>query len=264
MGAPANGEQRLFYCLFLQMSTALSPAELSSLATSSLRSLVCETGHIWQHEIPAFTVVSVAHAPRPPLAQHRDSAGLSEVGFHPYVISGSFDYGDNVEDAWLVTQLLMGLTQQQAGVALQVWDSDGQFLLIEAAEVLPRWVTPRTSVDRALVFNGQLHLVRPPVSPAELGRLPAGQCTLPLALKAVVDPELDTLAPQAVRRVLAQRLDAFPARARENVHRCRMLLPAAALEVWCGAKKKEKKKENYPFACVVGRLGRLFFLRVHP
>ena len=34
------------------------------------------------------------------------------------------------------------------GVDISVYDSDGEFLLIEAAEVLPSWVTPTNAENR--------------------------------------------------------------------------------------------------------------------
>ena len=47
----------------------------------------------------------------------------------------------------------------------RVWDNDGEFLLIEAAYTLPRWLKPELSANRVWLSGGALHLVPLP-SPA--------------------------------------------------------------------------------------------------
>lgn len=54
----------------------------------------------------------------------------------------------------------------------QVWDNDGDFLLIEAAYVLPRWLKPETARYRVWLRGGALHVIPLPPSPALPG-LPA-------------------------------------------------------------------------------------------
>ena len=41
----------------------------------------------------------------------------------------------------------------------RIRDTDGEFLLIEAANVLPSWVTPENSTNRLWLNNGNLHLI---------------------------------------------------------------------------------------------------------
>lgn len=43
--------------------------------------------------------------------------------------------------------------------ACRVWDNDGEFLLIEAAYGLPRWVKPETAQNRVWLHGGAFHLV---------------------------------------------------------------------------------------------------------
>jgi hypothetical protein len=43
-----------------------------------------------------------------------------------------------------------------------VWDDDGDFLLIEAAYALPKWLTPETSMNRVWIRAGHLHIIPPP------------------------------------------------------------------------------------------------------
>ena len=88
-------------------------------------------------------------------------------------------FGDNMEDEWFIFYLLLSLTQKFADVTIkvtlprprhttpdlrpspllllpptldarasQVTDTDGQFMLIEAANVLPAWVDPENAEHR--------------------------------------------------------------------------------------------------------------------
>lgn len=41
----------------------------------------------------------------------------------------------------------------------RVWDNDGEFLLIEAAYGLPRWLKPETAQNRLWLHAGTVHLV---------------------------------------------------------------------------------------------------------
>ena len=40
-----------------------------------------------------------------------------------------------------------------------VFDSDGEFLLIEAADYLPSWVSPENAENRVWLYRGRLHLI---------------------------------------------------------------------------------------------------------
>ena len=42
-----------------------------------------------------------------------------------------------------------------------VQDNDGQFLLIEAAHHLPKWLQPETSINRVFIYKKQLHTIPP-------------------------------------------------------------------------------------------------------
>lgn len=58
------------------------------------------------------------------------------------------EFGDNVEDEWFVVYLLKHITYKFSELAASVQDNDGQFLLIEAAEYLPKWLDPDSSENR--------------------------------------------------------------------------------------------------------------------
>lgn len=85
----------------------------------------------------------------------------------------------------------------------RVWDNDGDFLLIEAAYALPKWLKPDTSRDRVWLSDGVLNIVplpesRPlePQSPA--AHLPAAPTTAE-ALDVVAGDAIPTLGSAAVQ-----------------------------------------------------------------
>jgi hypothetical protein len=56
----------------------------------------------------------------------------------PAFLTGKVVFGDNIEDEWFVVGLLFKLTEV-LDVVVSVRDSDGELILIEAAEKLPKW-----------------------------------------------------------------------------------------------------------------------------
>ena len=85
-------------------------------------------GYIWQRDGFNLEV-------KPQLKSHKQpGASSSEL---PTCLQGQATYGDNVEDEWLITWLLLELTRRFQ-ISARAWDSDGEFLLIEAAYALPK------------------------------------------------------------------------------------------------------------------------------
>jgi hypothetical protein len=63
-------------------------------------------------------------------------------------LHGLTNYGDSVEDEWLVVFILRELSKQFPNVWVRVVDTDGEFLLIEAANALPPWLNPEIADNR--------------------------------------------------------------------------------------------------------------------
>jgi len=67
-------------------------------------------------------------------------------------------YCHHHQDEWICIALLFAITQQFPDTIVQLHDSDGEVLLIEAALDLPKWLEPDTSDDRIFVANGKLQV----------------------------------------------------------------------------------------------------------
>ncbi|KAG2293579.1 hypothetical protein Bca52824_040248 [Brassica carinata] len=74
-------------------------------------------------------------------------------------LHGKLKYGDNLEDEWFAVFLLFRISAAFPSTSIRAWDTDGEFLLIEAAFHLPRWLNPETSRNRVFVRGGDLHVV---------------------------------------------------------------------------------------------------------
>ena len=63
-------------------------------------------------------------------------------------LHGLTNYGDSVEDEWLIVYILRELSNRFPQLWVKVVDTDGEFLLIEAANALPRWLNPEIAENR--------------------------------------------------------------------------------------------------------------------
>ena len=92
-------------------------------------------------------------------------------GWH---LAGSLDYGENVLDEWFVVSLLYHITKHLDTLLARVTDGDGEFLLIEAASVLPSWASdPSKAEGRVFLFKGNLHLLPTCSSPGSISPCPS-------------------------------------------------------------------------------------------
>ena len=74
-------------------------------------------------------------------------------------IRGRTNYGDSVEDEWLIVFVLRELSKKFPSTWVRIVDADGQFLLAEAAGVLPRWLNPEIADYRVWLNNGRLLII---------------------------------------------------------------------------------------------------------
>ena len=115
-------------------------------------------------------------------------------------------------------------------MCLQVWDNDGDFLLIEAAYALPKWLKPEVAANRVWLRGGRLHILpQPSASAPDLPAFP----TLGQARGLLRSPPsgVGTTLPKVEVAVRA-RLAGLPESALAEVQLARARLPlrlAAAL-----------------------------------
>ncbi|ORY67076.1 SGT1 protein-domain-containing protein [Pseudomassariella vexata] len=135
-------------------------------------------------------------------------------------LQGITYYGDSVEDEWLIVYLLRELTKSFQSLWVAVYDSDGEFLLIEAANVLPRWLSPEIDTNRVWIHAEKLYIIPLDHSSPE---------KRPLALAEAVD-YLKTRATSLVHSSFVEaeafyRLEKYPGQIKSAMHRSLVTIP---------------------------------------
>lgn len=132
-------------------------------------------------------------------------------------LHGTTDYGDCVEDEWLVVYLLRELTKSFSNLWVRVADGDGEFLLVEAANVLPKWLSPEIDANRVWIHDANLYLI--PLSGDEKS------LSLADALK-VLEYKPETLVHSPfVEAEAFYRLEKYPGQISDHLHHSKVTLP---------------------------------------
>jgi len=120
------------------------------------------------------------------------------------------------------------LLLQFSGVCARIWDNDGDFVLIEAAYSLPKWLKPETSKNRVWLLNGQLHVI--PLPNRHYPTLPSSP-TIQEALQILSSESVNTIAKAGVQEAIRLKIKGYPRKAQADMHRARCLLPAKIAHV---------------------------------
>ncbi|KAJ7129973.1 SGT1 protein-domain-containing protein [Mycena crocata] len=181
----------------------------------------------------------------PDFLWHRDAFEL-KVALHPgspeYFLEGRMRVGDCVDDEWCTVWLLKQISSKW-DMAISVFDSDGEFLLIEAAEALPTWITPTNSENRVWIYSSQLHIiplshVSPPSRKRQRRKLPGktdsddeGEddqedfIAVEDSLKILRDGSIDTVASLETQNAVWGRVNGYPAAAKKHFHTTKAYVP---------------------------------------
>ncbi|THV06071.1 SGT1-domain-containing protein [Dendrothele bispora CBS 962.96] len=235
---PSISEDTLNYKFYL-------PSEFSSDKNSATSLAACIQAYVDSLLPPEFL-------------WHRDSFELKvahEDDASEWILEGVMRVGDCVDDEWCTVWLLREITSRW-DIAARVFDSDGEFLLIEAADALPSWVKPSNSDYRVWIYRSHLHLIdlshisppsRNPNRHKHAGRIDSDDeddrmnldeeeeyLVVDDALKLLRDSVTDTRAPPKVEEIVWNRISEYPATFRRHVHFTKAYLPldiAKALSV---------------------------------
>jgi len=149
-----------------------------------------------------------------------------------WCLYGKVNYGESINDEWMVVALLKYITSKLSNVVAKVEDSDGEILLIEAAEFLPKWAgQPEVADGRVFIFEGNVHLLQPANNPSDLTPFPSGVPDGHGAASFISKYPHLSLADNKVQQCIASRLGAFPEDTSENIHTTNILLPDSVAAV---------------------------------
>ncbi|KAL8652954.1 MAG: hypothetical protein Q9210_002379 [Variospora velana] len=153
----------------------------------------------------------------------RDGFGLEMVQQKGHsFLQGRSNYGDSVEDEWLIVYLLRELSRQFPQCWVRVFDSDGEFLLIEAADALPRWLNPEVAENRVWINSGKL-LIVPKARANGQGRLEA--LNVDDALAFIQTRASEFLHFPSMESEAFYRLQKYPGQIKSSVHHAIVTIP---------------------------------------
>uniref|UniRef100_A0A8C6LZX8 Ecdysoneless cell cycle regulator n=1 Tax=Nothobranchius furzeri TaxID=105023 RepID=A0A8C6LZX8_NOTFU len=210
-------EDTVQYKLFLVQSNGLSSQQTEE-------RLKCLTEEILAKLAPLLVQYIWQHQPFS-LRFH------SEKGNIPAHIGGSSQFGDNVEDEWFIVYLLKQITEVFPELAARVEDNDGEFILIEAADYLPKWLNPDTSENRVFLYKGELHILP---CPSKLSPVGFPVDVVPSVAEAIellsTHPDSCQASPK-ICSALNKRIKGYPEKIQSNLHRAHCFIPAGVATV---------------------------------
>nr|CDP29553.1 Putative small glutamine rich protein with tetratricopeptide repeats 1 [Podospora anserina S mat+] len=134
-------------------------------------------------------------------------------------LHGTTHYGDNVEDEWFIVYLLRELTKSFPNLWVRVSDSDGEFLLIEAAKVLPKWLSPEDDTNRVWIHQGKLLII--PLDNTQ----PNKNLTLTSAISTITSRPSSLLHSPFIEAESFYRLEKYPSAISSTTHHALVTIP---------------------------------------
>ena len=140
-------------------------------------------------------------------------------------LRGRTNYGDSVEDEWLIVYILRELSKQFPRIWIRVIDTDGQFLLIEAANAIPGWLNPEIADFRVWLNNGKLLIIPLEKLGESVGEAKPKSLTLNEALNIVENQTSKLLHIPAVEAEAFHRLQKYPKQIPDSLHHSLLIIP---------------------------------------
>ncbi|XP_053927273.1 protein ecdysoneless homolog [Cuculus canorus] len=165
---------------------------------------------------------------------HREPLRLRcrpQRGEIPPHIGSTTVFGDNVEDEWFIVYLVREITREFPGLVARIDDNDGEFLLIEAADFLPKWLNPENSENRVFFYKGELHIIPLSETDEQEYDLSAACPTISEALMLLSTRSEEFLAAEPIRRAVYKRISGYPEKIEASFHRAHCYLPAGIVAV---------------------------------
>lgn len=117
--------------------------------------------------------------------------------------------------------MIRELTKQFPSLWARISDSDGEFLLVEAANVLPKWLSPENDANRAWIHGGQLRIIPlQPDCPSTSKRI-----TLPEAVRAIQSTAQSLIHSSFVEAEAFYRLEKYPGQIQDSIHQAVVTIP---------------------------------------
>ena len=142
-------------------------------------------------------------------------------------LHGRTNYGDSVDDEWLIVYILRELSREFSETWTRVADTDGQFLLIEAANALPVWLNPELADFRVWINDGRL-LIIPLDEPGGKSRqknVALDHISLGGALEWIANPDRKLQHSMKIETEAFFRLGRYPQQIKDSLYHACVTVP---------------------------------------
>lgn len=144
---------------------------------------------------------------------------------HHWYLHGRTAFGDSIADEWVVVHLLRELTRRFDDAWVRVEDADGQFLLVEAAAELPRWLEPDVAENRVWLHGGGLRIVPQRISEAATKKGGTDAVNLETALQFLAQHPEKLIASPKIEQEAFYRLRDYPGAISDTFHAAQVVIP---------------------------------------
>ena len=107
---------------------------------------------------------------------------------------------------------------------IKVTDTDGEFLLVEAANALPPWLEPETADNRVWIHTGKLTIIQPDVATRKAGKS-LKALKLQQALELIKERSTQVAVSPDIEAEAFRRLQDYPQKIDSNMHHALVRLP---------------------------------------
>ncbi|TLD19461.1 SGT1 domain-containing protein [Venturia nashicola] len=137
-----------------------------------------------------------------------------------WLLRGRSNFGDSSADEWLIVYLVRELSKQFPDAWMRVSDTDGEFLLIEAANTLPKWLNPEIAEHRVWINKGELRII-----PMEKNTSSSRNLTVKQALAAITSSPSTLIHSSLIEEEAFYRIRDHPKAISETLHHSVITIP---------------------------------------
>ncbi|RMZ83326.1 hypothetical protein DV737_g1719, partial [Chaetothyriales sp. CBS 132003] len=139
-------------------------------------------------------------------------------------LRGCVEYGDSIEDEWVIVWLLREITKKFSDAWVKVTDNDGEFLLIEASGTLPSWLEPEVAENRVWINDGQLKIIRPEGRGGSVKKTQE-KLSIADARHVILTDGKRLMHSISIEEEAFYRLRNYPGQIKDNMHRALVAIP---------------------------------------
>lgn len=154
----------------------------------------------------------------------KDFEGESNKSTGLSYLKGRIEYGDSIEDEWVVVWLLRELSRKFPNLWVKLSDSDGEFLLIEASGTLPAWLEPEVADNRVWINDGHLKIIKP-AGKSRSSKRTEERLTLQEAREIILTDQKRIMHSASMEEEAFYRLRNYPEQIKDNMHHAILRLP---------------------------------------